>query len=66
MTRAGHKSGQVVLLRELLEHLARLAAESGAIGIIEVENNLFKIDRGPGYDDMYLNAIGKDHNSPKE
>lgn len=66
MTRAGHKPGQTVLLRELLDRLAGLAAESGAIGIVEVKNNLFKIDRGPGYDDMYLNATGKDHDPPKE
>lgn len=66
MTRAEYKPGQIVLLHELLERLARLAAESGAIGVIEVENNLFKINRGPGYNEMYLNATGKDHNPPKE
>jgi hypothetical protein len=53
-------------LPKLLERLAELASESGAIGIIEVANNLFKIDRGPGYDDIYLNASGEDHNPPKE
>jgi hypothetical protein len=66
VTRAGHKLGQIVLLPKLLERLAELASESGAIGIIEVANNLFKIDRGPGYDDIYLNASGEDHNPPKE
>lgn len=66
MTRVGHEPGQIVLLPELLERLAGLASKSGAIGITKVENNLFKIDRGPGYDDIYLNAIGEDHNPPKE
>lgn len=66
MTRAGYEPGQIVLLQELLERLAGLAAESGAIGIVEVSNNLFKIDRGPGYSDLYLNAAGKKHNPPKE
>lgn len=61
-----HEPGQMVLLPELLKRLAGLASESGAIGIIQVRNNLFKIDRGPGYDDIYLNAIGKDHDPPKE
>lgn len=66
MTRVGHEPGQTVLLPKLLERLAGLASESGAIGIIEVRNNLFKIDRGPGYDDIYLSANGEDHNPPKE
>lgn len=61
-----YEPGQIVLLPELLKRLAGLASESGAIGIIKVENNLFKIGRGSGYDDIYLNATGKDHNPPKE
>ena len=65
--RLGHEPGQIVLLPELLERLAGLASETGAaIGIIEVGNNLFKIDRGPGYPDIYMNAIGWKHDPPKE
>jgi hypothetical protein len=30
-----------------------------------VENNLFRISRGPGYKDLYVNAIGNNHDPPR-
>lgn len=65
MARTGHEPGQIVLGQKLLERLTGLAA-NGAIGVIEVQNNVFKVDRGPGYKDLYLNARGENHDPPEE